>query len=144
MNFYSCTIGREAKAIFANPSSLKILWVGRPCLVGLTRGERGPESMDHNDQHSESQTMRNHLAHAFTVDVFSAGWITLTTQCTTIYFRLSFYYLFTSTSLYVLLQYYAILRESLPYTLYTLYRLSKERGTYLRPRCPTTTENYVD
>ena len=144
MNFYSCTIGRGAKAIFANTSSLKSLWAGKTCLVGLTRGERGAESVDHHDRHSESQTMSKHLAHAFILDVFSAGWITLTTQCTTIYFHLSFYYLLTSTSLYVLLQYYAILRESLPYTLYTLYRLPKERDAYLRPRFPTTTENYVD
>jgi len=55
-----------------------------------------------------------------------------------------FYYILTSTSLYVLLQYYATLQESLPYTLYKLYRLPKERGTYLRLRCLTTTGNYVD
>jgi len=93
MNFYSCTIGQGTKTIFANASSLKVLLAGKTCLVGLTRGERGAESMDHHDRHSESQTMTKHLAHAFILDVFSAGWITLTTQCTTIYFRLSFYYL---------------------------------------------------
>ena len=74
MNFYSCTIGQGTKDIFVTASSLKILLAGKTCLVGLTRGERGAESMDHHDRHSESQTMSKHLAHALGLGTSRRPW----------------------------------------------------------------------